>query len=341
MRKLLLIFIGIFILSSCSDNTPQKTGESDHKQKKEIDLIKRSDIEILTDSLKIDSLNPELYIQRARINLAAEQISSAIGDINSALSINRKNVDALLVLADIYYSLGDDDNILLTLNKACEYAPFDPRPVVKLSELSFLQGNIRLSDAYIDKALELDRFNPQAYFMRGMISLSKNDTLNAVKNFMIARNQQNDFIDPIIQIAHIYMAQKNPLAEDFFREAVSIVPENYSIYYDYAMYLQDNGKPEEALSVYDTLLKISPENTNFIYNKGYVYLVYLGDNEKALECFNKVLELDPSSVDALFNKGRTCEQMGDYINAKSIYRQILKKNPDYQLAIDAVRRIEE
>ena len=61
----------------------------------------------------------------------------------------------------------------------------------------------------------------------------------------------------------------------------------------------------------------------------------------ALECFNKVLEIDPSSVSALFNKGRTYEQMGDYINAKNIYRQILKDNKDYQLAIDAINRISE
>ncbi|MBR5146394.1 MAG: hypothetical protein IKW54_02060, partial [Bacteroidales bacterium] len=47
------------------------------------------------------------------------------------------------------------------------------------------------------------------------------------------------------------------------------------------------------------------------------------------------------SVNALFNKGRTYEQMGDYINAKSIYLQILRNNPDYQLAIDAVNRISE
>ena len=84
-----------------------------------------------------------------------------------------------------------------------------------------------------------------------------------------------------------------------------------------------------------------PDNPTFIYNKGYVYLVYLGENEKALECFDKVLQIDPSSVSAFFNKGRTYEQMGDYINAEKIYRQILIENPDYQLAVDAMNRISE
>ena len=118
-------------------------------------------------------------------------------------------------------------------------------------------------------------------------------------------------------------------------------PEDYSLYYDYAMYLQDNGFPELAMNYYDELLKVMPNNPTFIYNKGYVYLVYLGDNEKALDCFNEVLQLDPTSITALFNKGRTYEQMGDYINARNIYRQILKDNPDYRLAVDAINRISE
>ena len=60
-----------------------------------------------------------------------------------------------------------------------------------------------------------------------------------------------------------------------------------------------------------------------------------------MECFDKALEINPASENALFNKGRVYEEMGDYINAKSIYLQILRKNPDYQLAIDAINRLGE
>lgn len=339
MKKLALILISILIVSSCTDNKPNK-GNAGNKETSVV-VSNKTDVDILTDSIKMDSLNPSLFVNRARINLANEQVSMAIKDINYALSIEKDNIDALLVLADIYYALGDETNILMTLNKASEYAPLDTRPMIKLAELSFLQGNIRLADAYIEKALDVDRFNPRAYYMRGMIALSNNDTINALKNYMTARVQQEDFVDAIIQIAHIYASKEDTLAKSFFKEAIAVSPDDYSLYYDYAMYLQDNGFPEEALSYYDTLLNIMPGNPNFIYNKGYVYLVYLGDNEKAMECFDMVLQYEPNSVNALFNKGRTYEQMGDYMKAKSIYLQILRENPDYQLAVDAVNRIGE
>lgn len=338
MRRLILFFILSVLLVGCDNSSTKDKGKTVETHK-EVDKL--SEYDAITDSIMSDTANVALYVKRAQVNLANERVSMAIKDINSALSINKKDIDALLVLADIYYALGDEDNILLTLNKATEYAPLDTRPIIKLSELSFLQGNIRMAGAYVDKALELDRFNPRAYFMRGMIQLSNNDTVNALKNFMTSRLQQDDFIDPIIQIAHIYAAKGDTIAKAFFEEAIRVAPQDYTLYYDYAMYLQENNYPEEALSYYDTLLNIIPNNPDFIYNKGYVYLVYLEDTQNALECFDKVLQIDPTSINALFNKGRTYELMGDFINAKSIYRQILRRDPDYQLAVDAINRLGE
>lgn len=338
MRRLILFFILSVLLVGCDNSSTKDKGKTVETHK-EVDKL--SEYDAITDSIMSDTANIALYVKRAQVNLANERVSMAIKDINSALSINKKDIDALLVLADIYYALGDEDNILLTLNKATEYAPLDTRPIIKLSELSFLQGNIRMAGAYVDKALELDRFNPRAYFMRGMIQLSNNDTVNALKNFMTSRLQQDDFIDPIIQIAHIYAAKGDTIAKAFFEEAIRVAPQDYTLYYDYAMYLQENDYPEEALSYYDTLLNVIPNNPDFIYNKGYVYLVYLEDTQKALECFDKVLQIDPTSINALFNKGRTYELMGDFINAKSIYRQILRRDPDYQLAVDAINRLGE
>lgn len=338
MNRIVVIIMSILLFVRCSGNVSEKSKRSEDITADDKSVVLDSKT---NNSIAADSSNADFYIQRASLNLMNEQISSAIKDINLALSIDKKNIEALLVLADIYYALGDEDNIMLTLNKATEYAPLDSRPIVKLSELSFLQGNSRLANAYIDKALELDRFNPRAYFMRGMIALSTNDTVVAIKNFLTSRAQKEDFIEPKIQLAHIYAAQGDTLAKAFFEESIAFSPEDYSLYYDYAMYLQDNGFPELALSYYDKLLEVMPNNPNFIYNKGYVYLVYLGENDKALECFDNVLQHDPSSINALFNKGRTYEQMGDYINAKKIYYQILRKNPDYQLAVDAINRLGE
>lgn len=335
MKKIFAAVLGVLLFTGCMENTQQKKVETQNENKTEVNTTS------VQQDIPEDTLSAEFYIHRAGVYLSEEKIGLAMRDMNKALSIDRKNIDAHLLLADLYYALGDEDNIMLTLNKACEYAPLDPRPVVKLSELAFLQGNAQLANAYIDKALELDRYNPRAYYMRGLIAISAQDTAAALKNFMTARIQDEKFVEPKLQIASIYAAKEDTLAKSFYEEAMSVSDGDYPLYYDYAIYLQDNGYPEKAMECYDSLLKVFPDNPMFIYNKGYVNLVYFGDNEEALNCFEQVLLQEPDNVNALFNKGRTYEQMGDFINAKSIYLQILRNNPDYQLAIDAINRIGE
>ncbi len=331
MKKVFLALACVLILASCTESNSNNNKKTADNQQ-----VEASAADAVDDTLDVDG-----YINRARWYLANQKVGNAIRDINSALSIDGKNVDALLILADIYYALGDQDNILLTLNKATEIDPMDSRPVVKLAELSFLQGNTNMANAYIDKALELKSINPQAYYMRGVICLSKNDTVQALKQFMKSRNQDDSFFDPVIQIANIYAAQRNPIAQDYYNLAIEMEPDNYSTYYDLAMYLQDNGNPEKALEIYDTLDVRMPGNYQILFNKGYVNLVYLNEYDKAIEEFDKALEVDPKSVDALLNKGVAYEQKGNYSQAKSIYLQILKGNPNYQLAIDALFRIGE
>ena len=328
MKRFFLALACILMFASCTESGGNNKKSNDNQQ------VGSSKEEVVADTLDVTG-----YINRARLYLANQQVGNAIRDINSALSLDGKNIDALLVLADIYYALGDQDNILLTLNKATEIAPMDSRPIIKLAELSFLQGNVNMSNAYIDKALELNSINPQAYYMRGVICMAKNDTVQALKQFMKARNQDDSFVDPVKQIAAIYAAQRNPMAKDFYDLAIEMEPDNLASYYDLALYLQDNGYPEKALEIYDTLNVKMPGNYQILFNKGYVNLVYLFEYDKAIDCFDKALEINPKSVDALLNKGVAYEQKGNFKQAKSIYLQILKVNPNYQLAIDALHRI--
>ena len=329
MKKVFLVLACALMLTSCTQCSDDNSKKPQENQQ----------VAIVDEGMAADTLDVDGYISRARWYLANEQIGMAIRDINSALSLDGKNVEALLVLADIYYALGDQDNILLTLNKATEIAPMDSRPVVKLAEMSFLQGNTQLANAYLDKALELNSINPQAYYLRGVISMSKNDTVQALKQFMKARSQDDSFIEPVHQIANIYAAQRNPMAVDFYNLAIQMEPENWVSYYDLAMYLQDNGNPEKALEIYDTLDVRMPGSYQILFNKGYVNLVYLLEYDAAIEELDKALEVNPKSIDALLNKGVAYEQKGNYTQARSIYLQILRDNPNYQLAIDALHRI--
>lgn len=332
-----LVFASVLLMTAC-DRTAPKDNPENNQQVEQAGTV-RDPLSLLTDSIALDGSRTDLYLQRAQLYMEREQIGLAMMDVNQAIQIDPKNVDALLILADLYYMLGDETNITATLNKALEVAPNDTRAMVKLAELNLLKQNYNLTFGYIDNALKVNTYNPRAYFVRGMAYMARQDTVSAMKNFMIAREQDVTFYDPQREICAIYWAQHNPLTESFMRSMMVNFPEQPMVRYDLALFLQDNGKPEEALSHYDTLLMLQPGNSRLLFNKGYVYFVYLGDNEQALNYFNQSLQSDPNYVDALYNKGHVYEQMGDYVQAKSIYSQILNDYPNYQLAVEGMNRV--
>lgn len=338
MKKTLL-FLGLLLAFFACNRTPKT--ETDHTQEPATPITLTEAIQLLTDSIAMDSTDAHLYLSRAKAYFANEQVGQAMVDINKSLQLDPKNVDTYLLLADLYYAMGDQDNINATLNKAVEINPLDARPLVKLAELNLLQQNFNLAVGYVDKALGLSSYNPRAYFVKGMCYMAaKQDTANALNNFQYAAEQDENFYDPVEQISRIYAAQQPPYAMDYLRKAQRQFPDIPTARYELALFLQSHGEPEEALLHYDTLLMQRPDNYIVLFNKGYVNYVYLEDNEAALDYFNKALNVNPNYLDAKYNKGRVLEQMGDYSQAMDIYKEVLKIQPEYRLAIDAINRIQ-
>lgn len=340
MKNKSILFLGLLLVLFACNNTPKPEINNTPKEPSAPVTVNEA-IQLLSDSIAMDSTNARLYLTRAKAYFANEQIGQAMIDINKSLQLNSNNMDTYLLLADIYYALGDQDNISSTLNRAVEINSLDARPLVKLAELNLLQQNYNLAIGYVDKALGLSSYNPRAYFVKGMCYMvAKQDTVNALKNFQLASEQDVAFYDPVEQISRIYAVQQPPYAMDYLRKAQQQFPDFPTTRYELALYLQSHGEPEEALLHYDTMLMQRPDDYIVLFNKGYINFVYLENNQTALDYFNQALEVNPDYLDAKYNKGRVLEQMGDYSQAMGIYKEVLKARPDYQLAIDAVNRVQ-
>ena len=335
-----ILFLGFLLVLFACNNTPKPENNIPEKSNEQPITVTEA-IQKYTDSIAMDSTNARLYKNRAKAYFANEQVGAAMMDINKSLGLNPNDVDTYLLLADVYYALGDESNINVTLNKAAEIDQRDARPLVKLAELNLLQQNFNLSWAYLDKALSLSTYNPRAYFVRGMYYIiAQQDTVNALKNFQISAEQDELFYDPVEQICRIYAVQQPPYAIDYIRKAQQQFPDNANARYELALYLQSHGAPQEAEKHYDTLLMMQPNNYMVLYNLGYVNFVYLSNNDVALDYFSRALDANPNYLDAFYNKGRVLEQMGKYAQAEEIYKEILKNYPNYQLAVDALNRIQ-
>lgn len=327
-----ILWIGISVLLFSCNRTSLPKNETAKSAADELEL--------LTQQLLADSTNASLWNGRAQLFLARGQFDRALFDINKALENDPSNLEVFLTLADIYISMGKPDNCNAALLKAVDLAPNDPRPYVKLAELNLMLENLNMALGWTDKSLEANKFNPDAYFVRGMIFMARKDTLSALRNLKLGLDQNENFYEAMIQLGIIYTEQANPIAEQYLLRALSVFPESMQARYQLALYLQDNERVEEALKHYDTLLMRHPDNKFVLYNIGYAHMVYLSDYNTAINYFDEALLSDPTYIDALYNKGRALEELGRYVNARDVYNEVLRRKTNYELAIEGLNRLD-
>ena len=74
------------------------------------------------------------------------------------------------------------------------------------------------------------------------------------------------------------------------------------------------GRYEEAITWFDNALKIEPTSAQVLNNKG-ISLSNLDKFEEAITWFDKAIKIDPNFVDALYNKGGALAELGKYDEA--------------------------
>ncbi|MGE5399917.1 MAG: tetratricopeptide repeat protein [Ignavibacteriales bacterium] len=100
---------------------------------------------------------------------------------------------------------------------------------------------------------------------------------------------------------------------------------------EYAEFLSAAHKPDQAIPLYENILKKGPQRTDIRFSLGLVYY-NKGDFTKAEELVNSVLQYDKNNVQAEYNLGAIAASRGDNAKAKSIWQGIIKDHPNSEFA---------
>ena len=94
-----LLFLGLLLALFACNNTPKPETDNTPQEPKASVTVNEA-IQLLSDSIAMDSTNARLYVSRAKAYFATEQIGQALIDITQALQLDPNNIDAHLLLAD-------------------------------------------------------------------------------------------------------------------------------------------------------------------------------------------------------------------------------------------------
>ena len=140
-------------------------------------------------------------------------------------------------------------------------------------------------------------------------------------------------LDPEIEDSHVALALVRlfndwdlPAAETSFLRAMAINPDSVDVLHGYSLYLQADGRPEEAVAVLERATKLDPLNLPVLDYLGKAHLT-CGQYDEALAQFDRVLELDPEFRSALEGKGWTYLHMGRLDDAIETFEQLRELTP--------------
>lgn len=320
MRKLIfgiIIFLASAVLISCGGN----------KTNKYEDLPE----ELAKIFIEIDKNpnNPDLYYQRALYYLENKLIDSAYYDAYKALKLDSINPDRYIFLADLYFMQGLFENSEEILERAHEKSPESIEVMMKLAEIQLYYQRYGEMNDFLNMALEKDSRNPQAFFMKGYAFKEQGDTLNAIRNFNKAVDQNSSYYEAYIQLGLMYHSRKDRLALDFYNNALNIRPQSIEAHYNIAIFYQDIGDYAKAKDRYEMITQIDNTYSRAYHNLGWICMEIDKNYEDAVNYFNQAIAYQSDYVDALYNRGVAYEKMGEKQKAIDSYASVINIDSEY------------
>ncbi|GJM31211.1 MAG: hypothetical protein DHS20C18_02120 [Saprospiraceae bacterium] len=298
------------------------------------------DINKLTSQIAANPKEASLYAQRGNLFYKNDGYDEAIQDLTVALSLDSTNVNYHHLLADIYLDYYKSRLALKTMERAAQLYPKRIPTLLKLSEFQLILKMNEASLKTIDKVLQIDPQNSEAFFMMGLNFKEMEDINRAINSFQKAVELDPDLVDGWINLGQLHASIKGSLAEKFFDTAIEVDSTSAYALQAKADFYADQGDLDKALEYYKKITSLDAQNEIAFFNSGLLYLDK-NDPQKAYEAFDITIKVSPLHIRAYAYRGLAAEKLGKIAEAKADYKQALTMAPDYQIALDGLARVKD
>lgn len=334
----IIIFLIFALLVSCK---PKAENTNTGDQATTVDQVVSPDVDKLTIAIREDPTNADNFYQRALFYTDQTNYIDAVRDIDIAMKLDSSRAEFYSSQSDIYLLMRRPEEAKAILENGIELFPRDTLCLLKLGEFYFYLKDYLKSQQFINKTLEVDRYNDRAYFIKGLVYLETDDTTRAIQSFQRATEFNSEDYDSYMMLGHVYAALNDSLAVDYYHNAISINESSTEARYSLALFLQNHNDYYKAIDEYQKIIEHEPAFKNSFYNVGYIYLEYLKQFEMAIPFFIKAYEIDPEYADAVYNEGLCYEYLGNYVKARELYIKSIEIVPNYTLGVRGLNRLDE
>lgn len=273
-------------------------------------------IDALTEAIKQHPTDATLYIDRAEAFYDKKAYDQAIQDLANAMKLDSVNLRAHHLLAEVYMDHNESALALKTMERAVALYPDTIRTKLKLSEFQLILKQYDASMQTIADILKISPGNPEALFMLGMIYRDQGKTDQAISAFQAAVEHDPDMVDAWVILGDLMDRTHNPLAIQYFDNAIRVAPNNVEALHAKAYFLQNNEKIDEALAIYRQIHTINPQYPEAYLNTAILQL-YRDSLDAAMKELVILKQIDPANPAAWFYIGKVHQFRGEKDQAKA------------------------
>jgi len=179
-----------------------------------------------------------------------------------------------------------------------------------------------------EEVTKKDKINPAPYYELAKVYDILDESEKALKNIKTAikLDQENTWYKIFLAELH----EKNNLdieAAKVYEQLAQKDPKNDYYYYQWAYFLVKSGQAQKAIIVFDNLEGITGINADIAERKHKIYHE-MGKRKEAAKELAKLADAFPDNLVYKHKLARYFEQIESRKNAKVVYEQILKMNPE-------------
>ncbi|MCA9105655.1 MAG: tetratricopeptide repeat protein [Planctomycetales bacterium] len=258
-------------------------------------------LELLDKALELDANNVDALRGRALIYLITQKTDEALADFQRLAEVDATDVSAQQAIAELLIGSEKFDEALATINKVIEANPDAAASYLVRARIHMIQENSDEVLADLTKAIDLDPENLQALLMRAEFQMQEERFDEARADIDQALLVRPGLIRAILLRSLIKAGKDDFLgaAEDL-ELLVANDPTNTPFQLQLALMYNAGDKPNQAIEIYDRILKTDGKNFVALRGRGDCRLT-TGDHEAAVTDYSAALEIEPEDDHILNN----------------------------------------
>ena len=244
------------------------------------------------------------------------------------LELEPENEMATVYLASYYYS---DNKLKESIDYWTKFLEQQPESAEGYFQLGLTQEKLGMLDAALESYKKVNEINSEAqegYLARARIYENKKEYKLAIEEYKEYAKRFSGNVAILTYLGKCYFEEKKYAeAEEVVLKAKEVAPDNIVLNYLLGMIYEKEGKIDEAITIFEYIIKKEPTASNYT-RLGYYYALKQ-DFKSAEKQFDKAMDLEPLNSEILYLAGLNYIDSKKYNKAKEVLDSALYLRPDF------------